>query len=245
MAARYDANALIRSVAVSSCATLTAEPFIMSLTASVRAELFADGWSPKAEQGCLDGAFADYSGWKHTHRLRVQPVPDGDRWRDSSDGRPVGHRRGDGSLRRFDLQLAPLVHSEQSRADQNSGIASRVGAAQVYAEINALYEQHRGRTPVDFQTYGPISLFWCQAIAIAVAHHAQSVELWPPSACAPGYGAFRSPCSPPGHERYGNAEHHLVERPALAGLTLYRSWLSYRPGPIQPAGGSDARPEVA
>lgn len=74
--------------------------------------------------------------------------------------------------------------------DQNSGIASRVRAAQVYAEINALYEQHRGRTPVDFQTYGPISLYWCQAIAVAVAHHAQSVELWPPSARAPGYGAF-------------------------------------------------------
>jgi hypothetical protein len=64
--ASFDGDPLIRSVAVSSSATLTAEPFVQSPQLALHTELFADGWSSQTQQQCLAGAFSDYSGWKHT-----------------------------------------------------------------------------------------------------------------------------------------------------------------------------------
>ena len=66
LAAKYDTDPIVGSVAVSSCATLTAEPFVQSPTLALHNELFADGWSSAAQQNCLQGAFSDYSGWRHT-----------------------------------------------------------------------------------------------------------------------------------------------------------------------------------
>jgi hypothetical protein len=66
LAASFDGDPLIRSVAVSSSATLTAEPFVQSPQLALHTELFADGWSSQTQQQCLAGAFSDYSGWKHT-----------------------------------------------------------------------------------------------------------------------------------------------------------------------------------
>jgi Beta-galactosidase len=64
LAARYDTNPTLNEVAVSSCTTLTAEPFVMSPGAITGAE--ADGWTTTDQQSCLDGAFSDYAPWAHT-----------------------------------------------------------------------------------------------------------------------------------------------------------------------------------
>ena len=64
LAYRYDNNPLVHEVAVSSCSSLTAEPFVMSPAPSNVAQLLADGWTNSAQQACLDGAFADYAPWR-------------------------------------------------------------------------------------------------------------------------------------------------------------------------------------
>jgi hypothetical protein len=60
--------------------------------------------------------------------------------------------------------------------------------APVYREIDALYT--RSHDPVDLQTITPNGFGGCQAIALAVRHHAVAVELWPPSPRFRGYAAF-------------------------------------------------------
>ncbi len=64
LAARYDSNPVLREVAVSSCTTLTAEPFVMAPATIALAT--ADGWTTAAQQACLDGAFKDYGPWMRT-----------------------------------------------------------------------------------------------------------------------------------------------------------------------------------
>jgi len=50
LAAEFDGNALVREVSVSSCATSTGEPFVISPVAIPIAE--AAGWTPAAQQAC-------------------------------------------------------------------------------------------------------------------------------------------------------------------------------------------------
>jgi hypothetical protein len=56
LAARYDAEPLLAEVAVSSCATMTAEPFIMTLTPENLPKLHAAGFSDAEFKACLLGA---------------------------------------------------------------------------------------------------------------------------------------------------------------------------------------------
>ena len=67
LAARYDTNPVLREVAVSSCSTLTAEPFVMAPSAITAAT--ADGWTASAQQACLDGALSDYTPWTRDRDL--------------------------------------------------------------------------------------------------------------------------------------------------------------------------------
>jgi hypothetical protein len=66
LAARYDTNQLIHSVAVDSCTSLTQEPFNMAADSSVLQQIQADGWTDQKQENCLIGALSDYSKWTHT-----------------------------------------------------------------------------------------------------------------------------------------------------------------------------------
>jgi len=188
LAASFDGNPLIRSIAISSCATLTAEPFVISLVSSVRKQLVADGWSWTAEQQCLDGAFADYSGWTHTSiDYAFNPFPA------RAAGAASSHTRMSITAEVMSRCASLLSTSGRSCAlsnhalDQHAATTSRT--APVYSEINRLYSQHHGRVKVDFQTLTHNNFGGCRAIAVAVRHHARSVELWPPTPNFRGYAA--------------------------------------------------------
>ena len=71
-------------------------------------------------------------------------------------------------------------------------------SAPVYAEMNALWSANSSETPIAFQMDGPNNATYSAAINVAVSHHAQSVELWPPSGAQPGL----PPC-PPRHSSHG------------------------------------------
>lgn len=57
LANTFDGTPLIRSVAVSSCATLTAEPFVQSPSLTLNKEMLADGWTDALQQQCLRARF--------------------------------------------------------------------------------------------------------------------------------------------------------------------------------------------
>ncbi|MGA9795528.1 MAG: hypothetical protein WBQ17_08320 [Rhizomicrobium sp.] len=61
VARRYDLDPLIRSVAITSCAMETDEPFVMPV-----AKKIPRGYTDTAERACLAGAIGDYAGWRHT-----------------------------------------------------------------------------------------------------------------------------------------------------------------------------------
>ena len=48
---------------MNSCASLTGEPFITPLGSARLAAQVAAGWTSTLQQQCLQGAFADFSGW--------------------------------------------------------------------------------------------------------------------------------------------------------------------------------------
>jgi hypothetical protein len=198
LAASFDGNRLIGSVAVSSCATLTAEPFVINLKSSVRGQLAADGWSWTAERQCLEGAFSDYSGWKRTSiDYTFNPLPSEAATAVSSGSGSTTPSTAAGSNPAMSItsevmsQCASLL-STSGRACVLSNHALRRSAASspaapVYSEIDKLYSRHRSSTTVDFQTFDQHSS--CPAIGVAVKHHALSVELWPPTAHFRGYAA--------------------------------------------------------
>jgi hypothetical protein len=193
LAARYDGNSLIRSIAVSSCATLTAEPFVQSPSLALHNTLFAAGWSSAAQQHCLQGAFADYSGWKRTSiDYAFNPFSS------YTPGKAAGTQdlaftyqvmATCADLRRTTGRTCILTNH-----DFTATAPTTSRSAPVYAEIKALYAKHA--TPVDLQTGPPDNFGGCQAINLALTYHTQSLELWPPAANPKGFKGFTAYTAP-------------------------------------------------
>jgi hypothetical protein len=204
LASHYDSDDLVQSVAVTSCATLTGEPFVISPSPAFISALEADGWSSAAEAQCLSGALADYSGWTHTPvEFSFNPF--------NSVTPGTTRLTHDFSVtEQIMKQCADLQHSTghscvlaNHALDATSATTDR--SAPVYAEINTLFTADHGtrdgsRVPVDFQTNSPDTFGGCQAIALAIDHHAQSLEVWPPAHAFAGFSAF-SPTTLRGWDR--------------------------------------------
>jgi hypothetical protein len=166
LAKRYDNEPVLRDVAVSSCATLTAEPFVMA-PGTIRAATAA-GWTPAAQQTCLDGAFSDYAAWRHTAiYYPMNPFPGDPAITTEVMGR-CAHSEGGGG---------PWCILGNNALSPDSATTQRV--APVYAEINGLWSADPTSTPVSFQMNAPTPSVQCAALDVAVSHHALSVELWP------------------------------------------------------------------
>lgn len=189
LAKAFDGNSLVHTVAVSSCMTLTAEPFVFSPSPSLHAELFADGWSSAAQQRCLLGAFSDYSGWKRTPiEYTFNPFVSYSQGTDRGTPDPSFTDMVMSQCARLSARTNQTCILSNHALDTDA--ASTSASAPVYAEMDALYTGHRRSTQVDFQTDSPDSFGGCQAIDVAVAHHGHSLELWPPSRFFQGYSAF-------------------------------------------------------
>ncbi len=188
LAARYDTDPLIRMVQVTSCATTTEEPFIAPGHQADRALLAADGWTATDQEACLSGAFADYSGWHHTaidypvNTLEVDV--DGKRTADTAFSTLIATECATSSTRGGPLCVIDN-HGLREASDTSPG------SSWLFALIDQLWLKHPTSTEVAFQAFSP-NAGDCAAIAVAVAHHAHSVELWAPSPLRSGFQGFRS-----------------------------------------------------
>ena len=78
LAARFDRRPLIREVAVTSCMSYTAEPFVVPIQEGVLRPLRAAGFTDAAYKECLSHALADYAPWQHSRLvLSVNPLRTG------------------------------------------------------------------------------------------------------------------------------------------------------------------------
>jgi hypothetical protein len=175
LAQRYDNNPLINEVVVASCASLTDEPMIMAAGPLVAPTLLADGWTDAMQQSCLDGAMSDYAPWHHTAiYYPFSPF---------TTISASGQRGIDDSVTAEVMQRCANSLSSGGPwciLGNNALDASQSGTF-VYTEINSLYAANPSNTAVAFQMNSPadVGTAACQAVTLAVAEHANSVEFWP------------------------------------------------------------------
>ena len=174
LASRYDSNPVLREVAVSSCSSLTAEPFVIGGEVVPLAE--ADGWTTADQQSCLDGALSDYAPWSHT-----------------SIYYPMNPLLGDQTITTEVMQRCAasaaiggpsciLANNDLSPVSATTG-----GSAPTYAEMSTLWSANGSTTDIALQMDGPDSATYCAAVGVAVSYHAESVELWPATSGEPGF----------------------------------------------------------
>ncbi len=186
MAARYDSNPLVRAVSVGSCATLTGEPFVMNLTGPAIQLMETAGWTPHAQESCLQGALADYSGWVHTPvDFAFNP------YRTVVAGKAVL----DQSFTDHVMQTCSDArsHGGPTCVLGNNGLSATAAfdrSGPVYAQIDTLWHQTLGHVGVYFQTVG--AEVDCGAISVAINHHASGIELWPPNHRDGGFAVIPS-----------------------------------------------------
>ena len=186
LAARYDSNSLVRAVSVGSCATLTGEPFVMNLTGPAIQVMEAAGWTPQAQESCLQGALADYSGW-----TRIPVDFAFNVYRTVVAGRAVLDQS-------FTDQVMQACSDSRSQGGPtcvlgNNGLSATSATGRsgpLYAQIDTLWQQSPGHVGVYFQTVG--AGVDCGAINVAISHHASGVEVWPPNHGYLGFAAIPS-----------------------------------------------------
>jgi len=180
LASRYDTNPVLHEVAVSSCSSLTAEPFVIGGEVVALAE--ADGWTTSAQQACLDGALSDYSPWTQTAiYYPMNPLAGDQTITDEVMQRCATSQAAGGPT-------CILANNALSPVSATTG-----GSAPTYAEINLLWTANDSTNPVAFQMDGPNNATYCAAIGVAVSYHAQSVELWPATSGQPGFTTVPTP----------------------------------------------------
>jgi hypothetical protein len=176
LAARYDDNPVLREVAVSSCSSLTAEPFVIGSRVLPLAR--TDGWTTAAQQSCLDGAFSDYTPWSRTAIYYPMNPLSGSQTITTEVMQRCSTSAASGG------PWCILANNTLSPVSATTG-----RSAPTYAEINTLWKASPHDTPIAFQMNGPDNATYCAAIGVAIGYHAQSVELWP---ATPGQSGFSS-----------------------------------------------------
>ena len=185
LAKQYDSDPLVSEVAVTSCNTATGEPFVM--TGTVIAALSAAGWTSTDQQQCLQGALGDYASWHHT---AVDFT-----FNTFGDVSSTGVRSPDMAFTAGVMSACAESETTGSLPEcilDNHGLTDTVTAQQsaVYAEIDSLWQQFDHAVPVDFQTDSPNGFDLCEAVGIGIAHHAQSIEVWPPGVGFAGFDEY-------------------------------------------------------
>jgi hypothetical protein len=167
LAGEYDASSAIAEVAVSSCASLTAEPFVAPLDAVSLTAMEPAGFSDTSYQACLRGAPADYAAWVKTP---LDYTFNG--YRDFSSGTLIADPA-------FTISVMQAWRTSLgSRAVvANHGLQPVIasGAQPVYAELQTL------GPPMEFQTISP-TVDWDASIATAMTYHPSEIEIWPTTA---------------------------------------------------------------
>jgi hypothetical protein len=179
VAAKYDAEPLIRAVSITSCATQTDEPFVPSIDPAARENLIAAGYSDAAGKACLMGAIEDYAAWKRT------PINFTFNTFNLISREPV-RGMGRGTRRTNPAGNDPLFSVSVMRACRNALgdrciLANHALGAEMpeqVAEIVKAIAEMGG--PIYYQTESPARMGgWEATIAVGVRYRATAIELWP------------------------------------------------------------------
>jgi hypothetical protein len=163
LAAKYDNDPLMGEVAVSSCSSSTAEPFIVFLTPENAPTLKKAGYTDAAFKSCLMGAIDDYAVWKKTPLDFTI-----NQFRDSDSGKPVEDKE-------FTVQVMEAFRAKYGMRGvlANHGLQPELkpAAGPVYEELMKL------GPPIEFQTIAP-NVEWNASVAKGLTYHPTEIETW-------------------------------------------------------------------
>jgi hypothetical protein len=167
LAAKYDDEPLIREVAVESGSSITDEPFILPLDQVSARGLHAAGFTDAQYQACLQGAAADYAGWKKT--LIEYPF---NPYHTIDSGHPLPDLA-------FTLSvLDAFRHALGARAVlSNHGLSAPL----LPQLVPVMEEMKKLGPPINLQMYAPKGIDLPKAIGLAISCGAGAVELWSPA----------------------------------------------------------------
>ena len=163
LAASYDTHPLVQEVAVSSCSSMTAEPFIVALNKDNIPVLHAAGYNDEAMKAGLLGAIDDYASWRHValdytfnlfrscDNCKIQAVP----------------------------EFAPQVmNTWRKRLGPRAVIANHGLQVQLTsAALGVCAEIKKLGSPVEFQTYSP-TVDWEASVRVGLSYGVTELEIW-------------------------------------------------------------------
>jgi hypothetical protein len=160
LAARYDSVKIIRSVAITSCAMETDEPFVMPVDQPV-----PEGYTDKAGKRCLRSAVEDYAAWQQTAiDYTINPFV-----YLQKSGVDIG----------FSISVMNACRAQLgAQCELGNHALARGMSANNKRVVDAI--SNRG-APIHYQTQAPAvaGFTWKSTIRIARRKHATAVELWP------------------------------------------------------------------
>lgn len=181
LASEYDTNPMIGEVAITSCSSLTGEPFIVPQNPTDIATLHAAGYTDALQQACISNAPNDYAAWKTTPiDFTFNQIADTD----------TGNQ---GINTTFPIQVMDSFRAALGTRGvvANHGLNDPIatGAVPVYDNFVTLYNQAVAAntiSPLEFQTYGP-TVDWATVIPFAIStYHPTEIEIWDTTAVQGG-----------------------------------------------------------
>ena len=161
LAARYDSEPLIHEVSVTSCMSITAEPFFLPTDAGIQGPVRAAGFTDAAYQDCLTDAISDYAPWK-TSRIVLAVNP----FRAAAGA-------GDPAFTEGVMQACRTAIGERCVFDNHDLDATPVSTIlPIYAAMQKLGPE------IEFQTYRETPEDFEGTIRKGIALGASSIELW-------------------------------------------------------------------
>jgi hypothetical protein len=163
LAARFDRRPLIREVAITSCMSYTAEPFVVPIQEGVLRPLRAAGFTDAAYKECLTHAVADYAPWQQSRLvLSVNPLRTG-----------PGQGNGDQAF------TEGLMHDCRRTLGRRCVFDNHDLDTELPGPLHRIYATMKQLGPeIEFQTWRTTPKDFDGTIKLGVSYGASSIELY-------------------------------------------------------------------
>ena len=172
LAAEYDTDPRIGEVAITSCSSLTGEPFIVPEGKAAVATFHAAGYTDALGMACLSGAPGDYAAWTKT------PL--------DYTFNPFSAMDSGANVANTDFPISVMQNFRAALGTRavvaNHGLQTSMNASQpaLYDEFTALYNAAVAAgtvSPLEFQTVSP-TVDWPDTITLGLTFHPTEIEVW-------------------------------------------------------------------
>ena len=182
LAAQFDSSAAVAEVAISSCSSSTAEPFIAPLDTANLFAMRQFGFSDATYMACLSWAKDDYAAWVNTPLdYTFNSFRNSDGCVSAKDTGCIVENPGF-TNQVMDAFRAALGTSRSVVANHGLQDTLKAVANPIYSEFQNLYAQAQAQlppsaSPLELQTISQ-TVNWDSSIQFALSFHPTEIEIW-------------------------------------------------------------------